>query len=51
MSARIVENEEVATGVEDAQSNVQSLKVLENGQVIIIRNGVKYNVQGQLIEK
>jgi hypothetical protein len=25
----------------------QVLKVIENGQLIIIRNGEKYNVQGQ----
>jgi hypothetical protein len=50
MPARIVEHAEVATGIEDVQSDVQSLKLLENGTVIIIRNGVKYNIQGQVIQ-
>jgi hypothetical protein len=27
----------------------QAVKVIENGQLIIIRDGVKYNVQGQVI--
>ena len=51
MRARIVEHEETATAVENVQNNVQSTKVLENDQVVIIRNGVKYNVQGQIIKK
>ena len=51
MRARIVKEEQVATGVEDVQGNsVQSTKLLENNQVIIIRNGVKYNLQGQVIK-
>lgn len=51
MKARIVMKEEVTTGVEEVQgNNVQSTKLLENNQVIIIRNGVKYNLQGQAIK-
>ena len=51
MKARIVMKEEVTTGVEEVQgNNVQSTKFLENNQVIIIRNGVKYNLQGQAIK-
>lgn len=51
MRARIVMKEEVATGIEDVQgSDVQSTKVLENNQVLIIRNGVKYNLQGQVVK-
>ena len=51
MRARIVKEEQVATGVENVQgNNVQSTKLLENNQVIIIRNGVKYNLQGQVIK-
>lgn len=52
MPARIIKEEQVATGVGQVTNDqVQSLKVLENNQVVIIRNGVKYNVQGQVIEK
>ena len=39
------ENEE--TAIEDILSAEAPAKVIENGQLIIIRNGVKYNVQGQ----
>ena len=40
-----------ATDVESIQpSAVSNQKILENGQVIIIRNGVKYNVNGQIVK-
>ena len=42
------ENEE--TAIEDILSAEAPAKVIENGQLIIIRNGVKYNVQGQIVE-
>ncbi len=52
MKARIVEQEETATGIDNTQAaTVQSVKILENDHVVIIRNGVKYNIQGQVIEK
>lgn len=51
MPARIVRGEQVATGIDDVHGDVQSLKLLENGRVVIIRNGVKYSVQGQVISK
>ena len=39
--------ENTTTGSEDIVTpNDQVIKVIENGQVIIIRDGVKYNVQG-----
>ena len=49
---RFVFNEEqVATGVENVQGdNVQSTKVLENGVLYIIKNGVRYNAQGQKVK-
>jgi hypothetical protein len=50
MPARIIKGEQVATGIEDVRGEVQSLKVLENNQVVIIRNGVKYTIQGQVIQ-
>ena len=38
-------------GIESIRpSAVGSQKVLDNGQVIIIRNGKKYNAMGQLIQ-
>ena len=45
-----VQGENVETGLDNNQlpiSNIQ--KLIENGQLIIIRDGVKYNVQGQVI--
>ena len=49
--ARVVTREEVETGLDNSQlPNTNIQKVLENGQLIIIRDGVKYNVQGQVIK-
>ena len=40
-----------ATGVENVQGdNVQSTKVIENGVLYIIKNGVKYNAMGQEVK-
>ena len=39
------ENE--ATGMDNITTTDTPVKVIENGQLIIIRDGVKYNVQGQ----
>ena len=39
-------SENGATGVENTMIAPNSLKVIENGQLIIIRDGVKYNAQG-----
>ena len=38
------------TGLENASMQVKSEKRIENGQLIIIRNGVKYNAAGQTIK-
>ena len=45
--ARVVAGENVETGVEDIITTDAPVKVIVNGQLIIIRDGVKYNVQGQ----
>lgn len=47
---RVVAGENVETGVEDLYSTDAPVKVLENGQLIIIRDDVKYNAQGQVIK-
>ena len=49
---RFVFNEEnAATSTESIQqSAINSQKVIENGQLIIIRNGVRYNAQGQMVK-
>ena len=51
MRARIIKQEETATGIENIKFDAQTLKLIENGNVVIIRNGIKYNVQGQVISK
>ena len=53
MSARIVEHENIATAIKntDASANLGGLeKRFEKGQLVIIKNGVKYNVQGQIVK-
>ena len=48
--ARIVEQHQTATDFEKVQSdNVQSTKILRDGQIIIIRDGKYYNLLGGLI--
>ena len=47
--AYVAAGENVETGVEDLFTTETPIKVIENGQLIIIRDGVKYNVQGQVI--
>lgn len=51
MPARIVERQQTPTGCENVNGDVQTVKVIENNHVIIIRNGVKYSIQGQVISK
>ena len=48
LRARVVAKEDEATGVDNITApEGQVLKLIENGQLIIIRGGEKYNVQGQ----
>lgn len=37
-------------GIEEVQNKVQSTKVLRNGQIIILRNGVEYTPAGQIVK-
>lgn len=47
----VFNQEQVVTGMENVQGdNVQSTKVLENGVLYIIKNGVRYNAQGQKVK-
>ena len=45
--AFVAAGENVETGVDNIVTTDAPVKVIENGQLIIIREGVKYNVQGQ----
>ena len=44
---RVCMGENAETGVDNIITTDAPVKVIENGQLIIIRDGVKYNVQGQ----
>ena len=47
---RVCMGENAATGVDNIVAPAgQAVKAIENGQLIIIRDGIKYNVQGQVI--
>ena len=47
---RISEPYDAPTAVENTNAELNAEKRLENGQVVIIRNGVKYTIQGQKIQ-
>ena len=51
--ARVAFGEDEATDLEDLEVTTQEevIKVIENGQLYIIRGGVKYNIQGQIVNK
>ncbi len=40
----------IDTALENAQAEVKAVKVIENGQLIIIKDGVRYNVLGTVIK-
>ena len=47
----VFNQEQTATDIEDVQGDkVQSTKVIENGVLYILRDGVKYNAQGQIVK-
>ena len=48
--ARIVERKNAPTGVDNATNNAQYTKRVENGQLVIERNGVRYNAAGQVVK-
>lgn len=37
-----------STNIENTAAAVKAIKIIENGKLIIIRNGVRYNAQGQM---
>ena len=46
----VFNNEQTATGIDNANDVIKSEKRIENGQLIIIKNGVRYNAQGQIVK-
>ena len=47
---KIVFTKSGTTAVENAEAAVKAVKVVENGQLVIIKNGVKYNAQGAIVK-
>ena len=45
----VFNQEQVVTGMDNANADIKAEKRIENGQLIIIKNGVRYNVQGQIV--
>jgi hypothetical protein len=48
--ARVVVRPKTPTAIENVNVNAKAVKLLRDGQLFIIKNGVKYNAQGQEIE-
>ena len=46
----IFNNWQQATGIDNTTDVIVSEKRIENGQLIIIKNGVRYNAQGQIVK-
>jgi hypothetical protein len=46
----VFNNEQQTTGLDNTNSAVKSEKRIENGQLIIIKNGARYNVQGLIVK-
>ena len=46
----VFNQEQTATGMENVQGSVQTTKILRNDQIIIIRNGVEYTINGQIVK-
>jgi hypothetical protein len=46
----VFNNEQQTTGIDNAADGIMSEKRIENGQLVIIKNGVRYNAQGQVVK-
>ena len=50
MPSRIVFGEKVTTAINNAEVQNGVVKAIENGQLVIIREGVRYNAAGQIVK-
>ena len=50
MPARIVEQHKTPTAIETIYTQQKAYKAIENGQLIIVRDSMKFNAQGQRIQ-
>ena len=46
----ITRGEEKKEGIDNTAAEVKIVKTIENGQIVIIKNGVKYNAQGAVVK-
>jgi hypothetical protein len=46
----VTTKEAPASAVDNITTTVAPVKMIQNGQLVIIRNGVKYNVQGAVVK-
>jgi hypothetical protein len=46
----VEEEPEVPTGLDNLDTTVAPAKLIENGQLIIIKNGVRYNATGAIVK-
>ena len=46
----VFNNEQQTTGIDNAAEALKSEKRIENGQLVIINTGVRYNAQGQIVK-
>ncbi|MBQ7672203.1 MAG: hypothetical protein IJS49_03910, partial [Paludibacteraceae bacterium] len=47
--ARILFNENGATGIENVESQEKAVKFIQNGQIYIQKNGVAYDAMGRVV--
>jgi hypothetical protein len=50
MNETPVEAEVIILGLDNVNSEVKATKVIENGKVLIIKNGVKYDMLGTVVK-
>lgn len=50
LTAELTQNPGPGTALDNVDVEAKTIKMLKNGQLIIIKNGVQYNVQGQVIK-
>lgn len=49
-SIRIIEANENATALDNMESTEKVVKIIENGQLFILKDGVRYNAIGQIVQ-
>ena len=48
--ARLIDASKMPTGIDNTNVTVKAVKRIENGVLYIIKNGVRYNAQGQVVK-